>query len=281
MDISNSKSNISSTPPVHKILFEKCHRTTRSMSQFKGTKTLLGSSLDQGLNQSEIQSEYLNNESKRICKSEECAIDNAALALPKNVCSASSSETLNANIYNSKKDSSNRVVGNNDTLVLESDIEIMIPMSISNPTVSTEDTITTRQRSSNSISSCEMAISISLVDGEDSSNGNCSIKNEENCDSVFVSQESYCIDSKNFLPNQSVENTMSTERSQLKETYDEDCVYEPLLEKDGDLTHSSENIVDCDKKMNLTVSSEERFSSRKEHSEKCDIDARYFFTIYL
>lgn len=246
------------------------------MSQFKGTKSLLGSSLDQGLNQPSNESENLNNKSKRICKSEECAIDNSVSTLPKNVCSTSSSETLNENVFDSKINSVNSEA--NDILV-ESDIEIMLPMSVSNPKMrsdSTEDTITTRQRSSNSISSCEMAISISLVDGEDSSNGNSSIKNEDNCDSVFVSQEN-CKDSINFIENRNVDNNtiMYSERTQLQETSDEDCVQEPLLKKDSDLSHSSENIVDCDNKMNLKVSSDEQFFSSKEHPEKCDKDTRY------
>lgn len=273
VDLGNNKSNIPPTPPVHKVLFEKCHRTTRSMSQFKGTKTLLGSSLDQGLNQPASQSEYLNSKSKRICKSEECAIDNAALTLPKVVCSISSSETLNENIYVNKRDSVNRFV-NNETndMLLESDIEIMIPMSVSNPKTrsdSIEDAATLRQRSSNSISSCEMAISISLVDGEDSSNGNSSIKNEENCDSVFVSQEN-CIDSKNILANQSTGNSVTSERTEPHEVSGEDCVYEQLLKKDGDSTHSLENIVDCDNGINSTVSSEENFLTSMGRSGKCD-----------
>lgn len=185
--MSNSRNHVPMTPPISKVLFEKCYRQNRSMSQLKGAKCQLGSSLDQGLNQPAMQSRILSNQSKRICKSEESAIDDATLTLPPDVSSVSSNETLNESVFDNQANSMNGV--DRDEKLIEDDIEIAIPMSVSKPIVFTgfESSANARQRSSNSISSCEMALSSSLVDGEDSSNGN-SIRNEENCE-VFDEQE--------------------------------------------------------------------------------------------
>jgi hypothetical protein len=290
VDIGNNKSNNPHTPSIQKVLFEKCHRTTRSMSHFKGTKSLLGSSLDQGLNQPVIQSQFLNNQSKRVCKSEESAINSTALSLPRNLCSVSSDETLNEAIFDRTRDSMNRVqskcnnIETNNVTLIESDIEIMVPMSVSKPRVNSDNNdnpANARQRSSNSISSCEMALSSSIVDGEDSSNGNSSLKNEESCDGVFTSQENLKLNntdnSKASVLNESfdIENERLVEGSQ-SEGIDETCEQNSFINKIDDSNHSLEKIQDCDRKnMGLRNKSQESLMLLKEHTIKCDTDARY------
>ncbi|XP_011689944.1 PREDICTED: UV radiation resistance-associated gene protein-like [Wasmannia auropunctata] len=188
----NGKQNPPLTPPLQKIIFEKCHRSSRSMSQLKNIKSSLGSSLDQGLDKPVLQSPALGSQSKRICKSEESAIDNKTLVLAKDRLSNSSNETLNSAILNNidnitlkdKKD----FVEINDKIVIESNIEIMIPTSVSkarNVADSLESSVSARDRSSNSISSCEMALSGSQNDVDESSNGNHVIRKEKIDDNVF------------------------------------------------------------------------------------------------
>ena len=162
IEVGNGKQSV--TPPIQKIIFEKCHRSSRSMSQLKNIKSSLGSSLDQGLDKP-IQSLVLGSQSKRICKSEESAIDNKTLVLVKDKSSNSSNETLN-----------NAIISNisnvEDTPVaIESNIEIMIPTSVSkstNVTESFECSVSVRDRSSNSISSCEMALNSSQNEDDNS-----------------------------------------------------------------------------------------------------------------
>ncbi|XP_011501800.1 PREDICTED: UV radiation resistance-associated gene protein isoform X2 [Ceratosolen solmsi marchali] len=290
VDIGNNKSNISLTPPIHKVLFEKFHRTTRSISHFKGTKSLLGSSLDQGLNQPAMNTRLLNNQSKRICKSEESAIDNTVLTLPRNVCNISSDETLNEAIFQKSQDSTSRVPNScnnfetNNITLIESDIEIMVPMSVSKPRVSPDNNdnlANTRQRSSNSISSCEMALSGSIVDGEDSSNGNSSIKNDECCDGVFTSQENVKrnTDSKGCCANEnlSIENeilvgSQGSQRSQRSrnEEFDDTLERNSGVNKADDISHSLEQMNDCDStSASLKPNSQENLMSR-EDTMKCD-----------
>lgn len=147
------------------------------MSQLKTSKTSLGSSLDQGLDKP-IQSLDLNSLSKRICKSEESAIDNTTLTLPRDTSSISSNETLNETMFKNLRDrtSSHQTSFSKftDEGFMGNNIEITIPTSVSKPKTNSnnEERSTMRQRSSNSISSCEMALSNSQVDGEESSNGN-------------------------------------------------------------------------------------------------------------
>lgn len=265
---------------MHKII-EKSHRTTRSMSHFKSTKTLLGSSLDQGLNI--MQSPYLNVQSKRICKSEECAIDDTTL--PRSSCEMSSNETLNETIFNrtqhlanrNSNDCSETRVKDNDNL-LESDIEIMVPMSVSKLNYDTDDIenpATCRQKSSNSISSCEMALSSSLADGEDSSNGNSSIRNEENADGVFINPENKkCDNGKNNSAYQSIEAEKSRENPNA-EGLKELCVQRPYSEN---LAESSHSLVETDKSdsENLNLNDNSEKSLQKEYAVKCDTKKRYF-----
>lgn len=186
----NGKQNPPLTPPLQKIIFEKCHRSSRSMSQLKSIKSTLGSSLDQGLDKP-VQSPALGNQSKRICKSEESAIDNKTLVLAKDRSSNSSNETLNSAILNNidninLKDKDNFVEIRNK-VVIENNIEIMIPTSVSkarNVADSMESSsVSARDRSSNSISSCEMALS-SQNDVDDNSNDNHA-RREGNDDNVF------------------------------------------------------------------------------------------------
>lgn len=185
----NSKQNPSFTPPLQKIIFEKCHRSSRSMSQLRNIKSSLGSSLDQGLDKP-VQSLALGNQSKRICKSEESAIDNKTLVLAKDRSSNSSNETLNNailnNIDNITLKDKDDFVESSDKIVIENNIEIMIPTSISKARNSLESSVSARDRSSNSISSCEMALSSSQNDVNESSNGNHIIKRERVDDNVFL-----------------------------------------------------------------------------------------------
>lgn len=135
------------------------------MSQLKG-----GSSLDHGLNS--LMS--LSGQMKRICKSEESAIDEPILSVPREVCR--SSETL-------KYDGTWKL--SRTATVLENDIEIMMPMSVSKRMPSTsalDDSLNTKHRSSNSVSSCEMALSNSQLDGEESSETVVSRHEEEASD---------------------------------------------------------------------------------------------------
>ncbi|KAM0735180.1 UV radiation resistance-associated gene protein [Formica fusca] len=191
----NGKQNPPLTPPLQKIIFEKCHRSSRSMSQLKNIKSSLGSSLDQGLDKP-VQSSALDKQSKRICKSEESAIDNKTLVLAKDRSSNSSNETLNGAILNNidnitLKDKDNFVEISNK-VVIESNIEIMIPTSVSkvrNVADSLESSASARDRSSNSISSCEMALSSSQNDVDDNCNDNHARK-ERIDDNVFPIDDS-------------------------------------------------------------------------------------------
>ncbi|XP_071578467.1 UV radiation resistance-associated gene protein [Temnothorax nylanderi] len=187
----NGKQNPPLTPPLQKIIFEKCHRSSRSMSQLKNIKSSLGSSLDQGLDKP-VQLPALGSQSKRICKSEESAIDNKTLVLAKDRSTNSSNETLNSailnNIDNITLKDKDDFVEISDEIVIESNIEIMIPTSVSkarNVTDSLESSVSARDRSSNSISSCEMALSSSQNDVDESSCGNHVIKRERVDDNVF------------------------------------------------------------------------------------------------
>lgn len=180
IEVGNSKQSV--TPPIQKIIFEKCHRSSRSMSQLKSIKSSLGSSLDQGLDKP-VQSLVLSSQSKRICKSEESAIDNKTLVLVKDRSSNSSNETLNNAILNNMSGTNiedSTQVNNESTI--ENNIEIMIPTSVSksttNVTDSFEGSVSVRDRSSNSISSCEMALNNSQ-NGDDSSNDNNILKKNE------------------------------------------------------------------------------------------------------
>ncbi|XP_050479899.1 UV radiation resistance-associated protein isoform X1 [Bombus huntii] len=187
IEVGNSKQSI--TPPMQKIIFEKCHRSSRSMSQLKSIKSSLGSSLDQGLDKP-VQSLVLGSQSKRICKSEESAIDNKTLVLVKDRSSNSSNETLNNAILNNITNVENCSEGNNETAI-ENNIEIMIPTSVSKSTNITDNfdsPVNIRDRSSNSISSCEMALT-SSQNGDDSSNDNNIIKKDEARESISIINE--------------------------------------------------------------------------------------------
>lgn len=190
----NGKQNPPLTPPLQKIIFEKCHRSSRSMSQLKNIKSSLGSSLDQGLDKP-VQSPALDNQSKRICKSEESAIDNKTLVLAKDRSSTSSNETLNSAILNNIGDITLKDKDNfaeiNNKIVIESNIEIMIPTSVCkarNVVDSLESSVSARDRSSNSISSCEMALS-SQNDVDDSCN-DTHVRKEKIDDNVFPIDDS-------------------------------------------------------------------------------------------
>ncbi|XP_012280784.1 UV radiation resistance-associated gene protein isoform X2 [Orussus abietinus] len=186
----SSKHNMPLTPPIQKVMFEKCHRSSRSISQLKCVRSSLGSSLDQGLDKTAL-SLVLSNQSKRICKSEESAIDDKTLTLPEGRSSNSSDETLNGTIFNNTKVANASCYAEIDATLINNFIEITIPISVSKPkntSENVENTVNTRQRSSNSISSCEMALSSSQIDGEDSLNDN-PVKTNDSNESVFSADE--------------------------------------------------------------------------------------------
>ncbi|XP_014213895.1 UV radiation resistance-associated gene protein [Copidosoma floridanum] len=242
MDLGSGKSSF---PPTNKSLFDKYHRTT---------KTMLGSSLDQGLNQSMIRSKFLNNQSKRICKSEESAL---------NICSISSGETFNDSaIFDKSMNEMSQGQANGNS---EIDIEIMVPMSVLNPKFrsdSIENSACPRQRSSNSVSSCEMALSCSLADGEESSNGN-SAKTEDNGDQVSASREN---DSNSFP------NTLKSGNESLAKKFNVNStsIQGPLLKKVAKSSHSLYNKNDCDGEHIYLKSSSEQTLILKEYEVTCD-----------
>ncbi|KAF7394039.1 hypothetical protein HZH68_010858 [Vespula germanica] len=183
-EVGNGKQNVPLTPPIQKIIFEKCHRSSRSMGQLKSIKSSLGSSLDQGLDKP-VQPLVLGSQSKRICKSEESAIDDRTLMLARNRSGNSSNETLNCTDLNNtiSVNVSDDFLQNNDSVTIDSNIEITIPTSVSksaNVTDSLEGSVSIRDRSSNSISSCEMALSNSQNEGDESPNDKSTIKKGEN-----------------------------------------------------------------------------------------------------
>lgn len=257
------------TPPIQKILFEKCHRTTRSMSQLKTSKVLLGASLDQGLDKP-IQSLNLNIQSKRICKSEESAIDSTTLTLPRDTSSVSSNETLNETIF---QNISSADRGNgcqhfflkfpNENYV-ENSIEISIPTSISKPKTNSDndESSTARQRSSNSISSCEMALSCSQIDGEESSNDtstkhcdqyefNSTLKKTEMLSQSFPTSEK---DSLLFIKSSPCENFSQVQYGQedkrpIDDEVDCDETF-PLLESETKNHGHSKDGADCSLSLN-------------------------------
>ncbi|XP_012260852.2 uncharacterized protein LOC105688841 [Athalia rosae] len=168
--------------PFENIIFEKCHKQTRSIGRSKSIRCSLGSSLDQGLNNQE-QLSALSNKTKRICKSAERAIDDTRLSLPNNTTVEGSDQTLNHSPMFESNYSQNGFQGKNhspknaslvDVLTsIESDIEITVPVSVSKRKgTSGSDLVEscsdgTRHRSSNSISSCEMALCVGQLDGEE------------------------------------------------------------------------------------------------------------------
>ncbi|XP_015594741.1 UV radiation resistance-associated gene protein isoform X2 [Cephus cinctus] len=202
-EMSSGKHNPPLTPPFQKVIFEKCHRSARSISQLKSVKSSLGSSLDQGLDRP-IQSMNLSRESKRIFKSEESAIDEKTFSLPQDRFSNSSNDTLNETIFDRNVISESRyrsktyIPDNKSSTVFESNIEISIPTSVTKPSNISDDfensentaeplrnSARARQRSSNSISSCEMALSANQLDVDECSNGNRNKPDEKN-ENVFL-----------------------------------------------------------------------------------------------
>ncbi|XP_046825786.1 UV radiation resistance-associated gene protein isoform X1 [Vespa crabro] len=207
-EVGNGKQNVPLTPPIQKIIFEKCHRSSRSMGQLKSIKSSLGSSLDQGLDKP-VQPLVLGSQSKRICKSEESAIDDRTLMLARNRSGNSSNETLNCTTLTNtiSANVSDDFLQNNDNVTIDSNIEITIPTSVSksaNVTDSLEGSVSIRDRSSNSISSCEMALSNSQNDGDESPNDKNTIKkgeNEQNISSNHDNAKNIGDSAKNTLKN--------------------------------------------------------------------------------
>lgn len=239
------------------------------MSQLKTSKVLLGASLDQGLDKP-IQSLNLNIQSKRICKSEESAIDSTTLTLPRDTSSVSSNETLNETIF---QNISSADRGNgcqhfflkfpNENYV-ENSIEISIPTSISKPKTNSDndESSTARQRSSNSISSCEMALSCSQIDGEESSNDtstkhcdqyefNSTLKKTEMLSQSFPTSEK---DSLLFIKSSPCENFSQVQYGQedkrpIDDEVDCDETF-PLLESETKNHGHSKDGADCSLSLN-------------------------------
>ncbi|XP_014236822.1 UV radiation resistance-associated gene protein isoform X1 [Trichogramma pretiosum] len=275
IDCGNNK-NIPLTPPMHKAVLEKSHKTSRSMSHFKGNKILLGSSLDQGLNQPSMQSHNLMKQSKRICKSEESAIDNGIL--PDNMCNNSSDEIIDKTIFDEKLNSLEKCQNNanddaaNSSAIGDDDIEIMIPMSISKSQICSDNVnsfhpTNVRQRSSNSISSCEMALS-GIIDGEDSSNGNSSMKNEDTFDGVIYKNKNVqSTDTKNYSVDDTDNNVkIVTNTIQVEEIEKGQAICK---------NRSNSSLDDCDNIQNSSKKNIEDSSVLPLKSEiKCDIQTR-------
>ncbi|XP_011298562.1 UV radiation resistance-associated gene protein [Fopius arisanus] len=154
----NGKHNVPLTPPLQKVVIDKISRT-RTMSQLRMLRNSLGSSLDQGLNKPN-QYFVLGKQSKRICKSEESAIDAKTFSLPRDGMSNSSGETIDDGLFHDRKNDRLKLQVQSNQLI-EPEIEITIPVSVSKPKC---DGDSIRQRSSNSISSCEMALGASQTE---------------------------------------------------------------------------------------------------------------------
>ncbi|XP_060817907.1 UV radiation resistance-associated gene protein isoform X1 [Bombus pascuorum] len=253
IEVGNSKQSI--TPPMQKIIFEKCHRSSRSMSQLKSIKSSLGSSLDQGLDKP-VQSLVLGSQSKRICKSEESAIDNKTLVLVKDRSSNSSNETLNNAILNNITNVENSSEVNNETAI-ENNIEIMIPTSVSKSTNITDNfdsPVNIRDRSSNSISSCEMALT-SSQNGDDSSNDNNIIKKDEAKESISIINEIL------ININDVVDNTLKNGK------HSEDYNLENKAPQDSDNLKMAASDKSCNDHEHMPVTTETS-TYRKEHFTK-------------
>ena len=263
------------------------------MSQFKITKALLGSSLDQGLDKP-IQSLDLNSQSKRICKSEESAIDNTTLTLPRDSSSISSNETLNETVFENVRDRNSSHPASFSTFTgeafMENNIEITIPTSVSKPKTNSnnEENSTVRQRSSNSISSCEMALSNSQVDGEENSNGN-SVKHSDQLEHSSVN--------KADMMSQPCSNSESSPIVGNMETsdavhYEENCPHLTSVTNYNDHSIHSKEITDSSSSLDAIVkyierpeqkqraisvcSEPEGLASPKSFTRKrCDSESRY------
>ena len=232
----NGKHNAPLTPPIQKVMFEKCPRTPRSMNQLKSVKSGLCSSLDQGLDKPP-QSLMLSNQSKRIYKSEESAIDEKHLSLPRDT---SSDETLDDTVFENISASIGRptegYVKNSNNRDIESDIEILIPVSVSkakNSSDNNEDSSNSKQRSSNSISSCEMALSNSQNEIDDSPSEKCASKSSTNgeCFSMVVDENlriSQTLSNKNETDSKSLSSNESS--ANAYELYNKEKSQETLTE---------------------------------------------------
>ncbi|XP_076749985.1 UV-resistance associated gene isoform X2 [Xylocopa sonorina] len=257
IEVGNSKQSL--TPPIQKIIFEKCHRSSQSMSQLKSIKSSLGSSLDQGLDKP-VQSLVLGSQSKRICKSEESAIDNKMLVLAKDRSSNSSSETLNNAILNNINDTNVKESPEvNNEIEIENNIEVMIPTSVSkstNVTDSFEGSVSVRDRSSNSISSCEMALN-SSQNGDDSSNDNNIIKKDEAGE--FISVTNKVLINVNDVVNNSLKNGK----------HSEECNSENEAPQDCDNPRTLVNEKSCDIQEHATIATESLTHSKEHFAKSC------------
>ncbi|XP_034934086.1 UV radiation resistance-associated gene protein [Chelonus insularis] len=285
-DNSNGKSNVPSTPPLQKILADrelKLHRSTRSISQFRSSKTTLGSSLDQGLDRP-TQILVLGLQTKRICKSEESAIDNKMFSLFRDRLSDSNEE----NYFNDRK-SANRerfkASSSSSPGTIETDIEITVPTSVCMTT--TEDPA--RQRSSNSISSCEMALSGSQNDVDNfrispnkatSTNGECTSLAESSDPSLIRSVNSL-VDNESILSSESLSTSAfeKTDRERSQETliYLEDRKEVNGSSKSDELTSNetlSSSVVSLDDTRNLS----DRVADNQEIASSCPVNAESFYS---
>ncbi|KAK0098540.1 hypothetical protein PV326_007000 [Microctonus aethiopoides] len=274
----NGKHNISLTPPLEKIFSDKdlkmIHRSTRTISQFKSAKTTLGSSLDQGLDKP-TRPLVFGTQMKRICKSEESAIDYKIFSLPRDSYSNSSNETVYRTDINSKSIVRERlnISASSSPGVIESDIEITIPTSVCKANY--EET-SSRQRSSNSISSCEMALTGSQTDVVDrfkdtsinwtsnSINGECS------------SFDAQCVDDSLVNNQPDNENIVSSKSQTVMSVFDK-------TQQDSDnekLKHISKlhrDVIDNNEKLTSSVVLFERNDNKPEVASSCPESAKSFY----
>ncbi|XP_046490380.1 UV radiation resistance-associated gene protein isoform X1 [Neodiprion pinetum] len=165
--------------PVQKVVFEKCHKQSRSIGRSKSTRCSLGASLDQGLD-NQAQPSTLGNNTKRICKSEDEAIDDMPLSLSKNIptdgsgetagpLTAKSNDTIIRSQFKQGQGPLLREAVASVVVPLESNIEITVPISVTErkSTSGSDPVENSRHRSSNSVSSCEMALCIGQLEGDE------------------------------------------------------------------------------------------------------------------
>lgn len=237
-------------PLIQKLLFERGHRPSRSTSQLKNSK-LFGSSLDQGLDK---PIPNLDSHSKRICKSEESAIDDtAALNLARGGSSLSSHDDVFQRDCKSKN---------------LAHIEILHPTSVSEQAAMTPIVPSTRlQTSSNSISSCEMALS-SPHDGDDSSYGTSSVKGMNRDDSL--EQVKSC-ETDPLLDKELEERQNANCKEEDEEQVDEK---KPLL--DEFMNESRESDEPAEMRLTSSYSGQSTLSRmEKSARRRCESESRY------
>ncbi|XP_046752213.1 UV radiation resistance-associated gene protein isoform X2 [Diprion similis] len=137
--------------PIQKVIFEKC-KQSRSIGRSKSSRCSLGASLDQGLD-NQAQSTTLDGSGETI-----------------GPFTAKSNDIVNRTQFEQGQDPLPREAVAPVLVPLESNIEITVPISVTerNSNSGLDPVENSRHRSSNSVSSCEMALCIGQLDGDES-----------------------------------------------------------------------------------------------------------------